>query len=160
MDEQVSAIISRLDLKPHPEGGFFRELFRSTESVQRPSGTNRVALTAIYYLLASGQHSRWHQVASDEQWTFLDGGALELLVLNPADRKLSIHQLGPSSSGLTPVAVVPAGHWQAARTTDAHSLVTCTVGPGFDYSDFKFLGDSPAALTDLAPLLGETRALL
>ena len=160
MTEPITALVSRLDLKPHPEGGFFRETFRSKETVRRDSGAHRAALTVIHYLLASGQQSRWHKVDSDEQWTFLEGEPLELLVASPDGKQITTTRLGPSSTGCDPVAVVPAGHWQAARPTGSHTLVSCTVGPGFDFADFQFLADNRGAMEAILPLLGSARALL
>lgn len=151
--------IERLALAPHPEGGWFREVFRSAERVLPADGRGeRAALTVIHFLLPAGAHSRWHAVRSDEQWTFLEGAPLELFVLVPDARVVARIVLGPLASGCTPTHVVPAGAWQAARATGAHALVTCTVGPGFDFADFRMLADSSAArarIAALAPELGE-----
>ena len=151
--------IERLGLVPHPEGGFFRELFRSAARVRPADGRGeRAALTAIHFLLPAGAHSRWHEVRSDEQWTFLEGEPLELFVLAPGARAVQRLRLGPLAAECLPTFVVPAGAWQAARATGGHALVTCTVGPGFDFADFRLLGNEREArerLLELAPDLVE-----
>lgn len=134
-----------LGLVPHPEGGYFREVHRSASLVHRPdSGTPRPALTAIYFLLAAGDMSRWHCVASDETWHFHEGEALELLTADPGFAHVARQRLGPVGDDTRPVQVVPAGDWQAARSTGAYTLVSCTVAPGFEFADFALLRDRPA----------------
>jgi len=147
-------LIRRLELVPHPEGGFYREVFRSTDTVQR-SGIDRAALTSIYFMLAQGQHSRWHVVEADEAWHFYDGDPMELLDYDPVERTLMQAVLGPpDNAGTTGVHVVPRGHWQAATPRGSHALVGCTVAPGFEFSDFRFVADvaghQAAFTTDLA----------
>lgn len=150
-------IIRALDLQPHPEGGFYRELFRSAVRVAPADGRGeRAALTAIHFLLPAGAHSRWHEVRSDEQWTFLEGEPLELFVLEPGTLAVRRVVLGPLSETSVPTFVVPAGAWQAARAATGYALVTCTVGPGFDFADFQLLAGSPTTrrrITELAPEL-------
>jgi len=160
MNERAAELVRRLDLKPHPEGGFFRESFRSRKTVHRDSGGLRAALTVIHYLLTAGQQSRWHSVTADEQWTFLGGEPLDLFVARPDGTSLAMNRLGPISLACDPVVIVAAGHWQAARPTGTHALVTCTVGPGFDFADFQFLADNATALALIKPVLGEARSLL
>ncbi|HEX8359030.1 MAG TPA: cupin domain-containing protein [Longimicrobium sp.] len=138
-------LVKLLGLQPHPEGGAFREVFRSPLTVQpADSRSERSALTAIYFLLADGGASRWHRVASDESWCWLEGDLLELWRMpeaaGPAEREV----LGPVSDGVHALGVVPAGEWQAARTLGAYTLVACMVGPGFDFADFQMLSDLPA----------------
>jgi len=143
-------LIDALGMIPHPEGGFYRELYRSSSQVQpaddRPA---RAALTTIYFLLADGMHSRWHRVASDEVWHLYEGGPLDLFQAPPDGSAIQRIVLGSASATGGPVHVVPAGHWQAARAQCDYALVGCTVGPGFDFADFSFLRDSPAALATL-----------
>src|SRR5207249_3829695 len=98
----------------------------------------RPAITTIYYLLAAGEHSRWHRIASDEIWHFYEGDALELLWI---DGRLERQVLHLPSARARPAAVVPAGCWQAARPLGAYALVGCSVGPGFDMVDFELLAD-------------------
>jgi predicted cupin superfamily sugar epimerase len=103
-------VVTRLGLIPHPEGGFYREIFKSPHRVRRElPGPARAAVTAIYYLLAAGQRSRWHRVASDEQWTFLDGDPIELFTASPDGSRLTTVSLGPMAAGHDPLAIVPAG---------------------------------------------------
>ena len=138
----AAALIQRLGLVPHPEGGWYRELHRSAFRVQAPQG-GRAALTTIYYLLEAGQQSRWHVVASDEVWHFYAGAPLELLAYHPSSRKLLRHVLATPGleESTTPVATIPAGVWQAARPLGEFALVGCSVGPGFEFSDFRFTVD-------------------
>jgi uncharacterized protein len=137
-------------MQPHPEGGFYRELYRSASRVQpnddRPP---RAALTTIYFLLPEGAHSRWHRVASDEVWHLYEGGPLELFQATPDGGTIDRIVLEPASATGGPVHVVPAGQWQAARSRGAYALTGCTVGPGFDFADFSFLRDAPVALARL-----------
>jgi predicted cupin superfamily sugar epimerase len=144
MHPRAAELLRDLDLQPHPEGGHFRELFRSHLRV-RPDRAedDRSALTTIYFLLASGERSRWHRVTADEAWHFYEGDPLELLWLDPGGRRLHRVLLGPVGDGREPVHVVPAGCWQAARPTGAFSLVGCTVGPGFEFEDFSMLDAHP-----------------
>jgi predicted cupin superfamily sugar epimerase len=120
----------------------------------------RAALTVIHFLLPAGTHSRWHEVRSDEQWTFLEGDPLELFVLEPGAAALRTVRLGPLDAGATPTALVPAGAWQATRPTGAFGLVTCTVGPGFDFADFRLLADDPGACTRIRAAAPALAALL
>lgn len=144
MHPRAQSLIRQLELQPHPEGGFFRETYRSASSV-RPADARgeRGALTTIYFLLTAGQHSRWHRVTSCEAWHFYEGDALELLWLDEDGATVHRERLGPVSADAAPVRVVPAGCWQAARSTGAFTLVGCTVGPGFDFADFAMLADVP-----------------
>lgn len=141
MHPRVAELIATLDLRPHPEGGFYREVFRSGALVTPADGRGpRAALTTIYFLLPNGTHSRWHQVASDEVWHLYEGGPLELLELDASGRDLARHRLAhPARGADAPVRTIAAGMWQAARPLADYALVGCTVGPGFDFSDFRLL---------------------
>ena len=144
MDTRAAELIKTLRLAPHPEGGYYGEVYRSESRVQPADGrTERRALTTIYFLLAGGDASRWHRVTSDEVWHYYEGAPLELLVADAGFRAISRRALGPPADGVRPVAVVRANEWQAARTTGAYTLVGCTVGPGFEFSDFQMLGARP-----------------
>lgn len=147
---RAAALIDQLRLEPHPEGGFFRQIYKSSSRVQpaddRPE---RAALTTIYFLLAEGMHSRWHRVRSDEVWHLYEGGPLELLQAAPDASAVERIVLGPAATTSGPVHVVPAGWWQAARPLSAYVLVGCTVGPGFEFADFSFLRDEPESLARL-----------
>jgi len=158
MDSRVVRLIESLGLEPHPEGGFYREFFRSPLTVAPDDGRGaRSALTAIYFLLPGGSLSRWHVVSSDEQWSHL-GGAVELLTIDPSSGRLHTHKLGPVGEGRKGVVMVPAGHWQAARPHRSFGLVVCTTGPGFDFADFRLLAEDPTAagrIRDEWPRLAE-----
>lgn len=151
MHPRAAELIRVLDLVPHPEGGHFGEVYRSALTV-RPADrdVSRAALTSIYFLLAAGERSRWHRVAADEAWHFYEGDPLELLWTASDGTTCEARRLGPVGAGVAPVAVVPAGCWQAARPTGAYALVGCSVGPGFDYADFTLLAGQPGAAASLA----------
>jgi uncharacterized protein len=135
---KISAIIEKLNLKPHPEGGWYREIHRSTARVQTRGG-GRSAITTIYYLLERDQLSRWHVVDADEIWHFYEGSPLELLAYDPKRRTLVRSALGATTANHKHVAVVRKGVWQAARSLGAFSLVGCSVGPGFEFAGFRFV---------------------
>src|SRR6478736_5960201 len=154
---QARKLIDTLGLKPHPEGGWYREVYRSSTSVAPADGRPaRDALTTIYFLLEAHQHSRWHRVLSDEVWVHIGGAPLALYTSDSQLRTAPGHvKLGPVGlHGTHPQHVVPAGQWQAARPILApgeaeFTLVTCTVGPGFDFDDFSFMApgsDEAAAM--------------
>jgi len=132
----------RLDLSPHPEGGWFRETWRSEVTVPQSALPQdytgpRSAGTAILFLLMPGQQSAWHTVRSAELWMYHFGSPL-LLQVGPEQAGATTHLLGADiAAGEQPQLVVPPGHWQRARPRDAEpSLVSCVVVPGFDYADF------------------------
>ena len=132
----------RLDLSPHPEGGWFRETWRSEltmpQSALPPDYTGpRSAGTAILFLLMPGQQSAWHTVRSAELWLYHFGGPL-LLQIGAEQDSATTHLLGADIlAGEQPQIVVPPGHWQRARPRDdVPCLVSCVVIPGFDYADF------------------------
>jgi predicted cupin superfamily sugar epimerase len=138
--------IERLDLRPHPEGGYFRETYRSAEAIP-PAGLParfdgaRPFATAIYFLVTSDAFSAFHRIRSDEVWHFYAGNPITLAVLD-ADGK---GQLATQSLGRDPArgeslqVVVPAGAWFAAEVASSgvYALVGCTVAPGFDFADFE-----------------------
>jgi predicted cupin superfamily sugar epimerase len=139
---RARALIVRLDLQPHPEGGWYREIYRSSTSVQTTRGA-RSAITAIYYLLEREQISRWHVVEADEIWHFYEGAPLELLAYDPQPRALARHVLGNTTDDHERVAAMRHGVWQAARSLGDFSLVGCSVGHGFDFEDFRFVASLP-----------------
>jgi predicted cupin superfamily sugar epimerase len=125
------------DLQPHPEGGWFRETFRSATTI-KPEGYagERSAATAILFLLQPGEESGWHVVRSDELWFWHSGGPLHLRLGGAADdpADVGVVVLGPA----VPQALVPAGHWQSAAPASPEPvLVSCVVSPGFDFADFR-----------------------
>lgn len=134
-------LIDKLELKPHPEGGSYREIYRSSERLQTARGT-RCAITAIYYLLERDEISRWHVVQADEIWHFYEGSALELLAYDPERRAFARCVLGRvGEEGQEHAAVIRKGIWQAARSLGDYSLVGCNVAPGFDFEDFRLVAD-------------------
>src|SRR5436190_14118177 len=144
MHSRAAELLKILGMRPHPEGGHYIEVFRSVQRVQVVDrNIERAALTTIYFLLAAGEFSRWHRVMSDEIWHYHEGDAIELLLFD--DRGLRRLQLGPVDRETRASIVVPAGTWQAAKTTGAYTLVGCTVGPGFDFADFSLLADARGA---------------
>jgi uncharacterized protein len=161
MHQRTAELIAALGLEPHPEGGHFREVYRSRSRVQPMDDRfDRTALTVIYFLLGAGEVSRWHRVASDEAWHFCEGAPLELLEADAEFRHVSREMLGPLGDGARPVRVIPAGSWQAARSTGAYTLVDCTVGPGFEFKDFQLLGDEPGEAARLRERHPELTAFL
>ncbi len=158
-DPRARALVEQLGLEPHPEGGHYRQVYRSKDRVwPADDRTSRASLTTIYFLLTSGTHSRWHRVQSDEAWHFYEGGPIELLVADPELGRIERVILGSLAGGNRPVHVVPAGWWQAARPVGTYGLVGCTVAPGFEFDDFGFLRDdaaAEAALRALDPTLAD-----
>jgi predicted cupin superfamily sugar epimerase len=140
--ERVAELIRDLQLVPHPEGGYYREIWRGRLEVEPVDGRGgRAALTSIYFLLPAGAVSRWHRVRSDELWHHYEGAPLELLLVPPGEPRLERLRLGPLGPEQEPVRCVPARWWQAARSLGPYTLVGCTVGPGFEFSDFELLSD-------------------
>ncbi|RKH07760.1 cupin domain-containing protein [Corallococcus praedator] len=133
----VEELVRRLDLKPHPEGGYYRETYRAAFQVQTLRG-RRSAGTAIYYLLTRGIFSAWHRVVgADELWLFHDGDPLSLHLMHE-DGRLETAVLGRDVlKGEQPQVLVPAGVLQAAETLGDYTLVGCTVSPGFEFADFE-----------------------
>ncbi len=161
MHTRAKELIQLLGLESHPEGGHFFEAFRSSLSVLPSDGRGqRSALTVIYFLLVQGAFSRWHRVRSDEAWHWYEGAPLELLTVHPEGGSVSSVTLGPLSNSAAPLRVVSAGWWQAARPLGAYALVGCSVGPGFDYSDFTLLSSIPEAERPVFAPMSALRDLL
>lgn len=135
--------IKHLQLEAHPEGGFYRETYRSAESVDKKALPSRFPdqrsfSTAIYFLLRSQDRSVFHRIKSDELWHFHEGSALSIYVLN--DRGLTLHTLGRQIElGQSLQVAIPANTWFGAMVNDqdSYTLAGCTVSPGFHYDDFK-----------------------
>lgn len=140
----IEQLKSLLDLKPHPEGGFFAETYRSGELIQKSSlperySNSRSFGTAIYYLLTSGTFSAMHRLRTDEIFHFYSGDPVEMLQLFP-DGKGRIVILGPDiGKGMHPQVVVPRGVWQGSRPVDGgkYALLGTTVSPGFEFDDYE-----------------------
>jgi predicted cupin superfamily sugar epimerase len=132
---KATDIIARLELKPHPEGGYYRETFRDARS----DAQGRARSTAIYFLLARGDRSQWHRIDAVEIWHYYSGASLKLQIANDGCAPHTI-ALGPDvAAGERPQAIVPSGAWQAAETTGDWTLVGCTVAPGFEFASFELL---------------------
>jgi len=128
----AAEMIRLLDLKPHPEGGHFRETFRDTRTLDG----NRAASTAIYFLLARGERSHWHRVDAVEVWHYYAGAPLTLEVAD-GDARTTVTLGADIAAGERPQGIVPAGAWQAAQSLGDWTLVGCTVAPGFEFSGFE-----------------------
>jgi predicted cupin superfamily sugar epimerase len=132
---QISAddVIRLLALKPHPEGGHFRETFRDARMLE-----GRSASTAAYYLLARGERSLWHKVDAAEAWHYYAGAPLLLEIATSASGPIEKVTLGSDlARGERPQAVVPADVWQAAQTLGDWTLCGCTVAPSFEFASFE-----------------------
>ncbi len=129
----ADAIIARLSLSPHPEGGWYRQ----TWIADAPEGT-RPAGTCIFFLLKAGERSHWHRVDAAEIWHFYAGSPLILSIAETAEGPAARHSLGPDlADGQSPQVIVPPFHWQSAEPTGAFTLVGCTVSPGFRFDGFE-----------------------
>ena len=126
-------VIAELGMQPHPEGGHFVEIFRD-----RPSTGERGAVTSIYFLLKSGEISRWHRVDAVEIWNWYAGAPLKVAIAELEGVPPKEHLLGSNVlAGARPQLVVPANAWQSARSLGEWTLVGCTVAPAFEYSGFE-----------------------
>jgi len=135
MTEPTSAaeIIARLELKPHPEGGYYRETFRDASV----GAQGRARSTAIYFLLARGERSHWHRIDAAEVWHYYAGSALILRIAHDGGTQHTV-RLGPDViAGERPQAIIPAQAWQTAESVGDWSLAGCTVAPGFEFAKFE-----------------------
>jgi predicted cupin superfamily sugar epimerase len=125
-------VIRLLELRPHPEGGHYRETFRDRRTIEG----GRPASTAIYFLLARGERSHWHRIDAVEGWHWYAGSPLRLAIAESG--KVETVLLGHDlTAGERPQAVVPAGAWQSAECAGEWALCGCTVAPGFEFSKFE-----------------------
>jgi predicted cupin superfamily sugar epimerase len=137
--------IKKYNLMPHPEGGFYAETYRATESIPKAALPDRFSgdrsySTGIYFLLESDNFSAFHRIQSDEMWHFYAGNPLEIFVINPVNGDLQVIRLGSDPDRDESFqAVVPAGSWFGSRPASGseYCLVGCTVAPGFDFLDFE-----------------------
>jgi uncharacterized protein len=136
MSDEAGELIRQLNLRPHPEGGHFREAFRDVRG-----GDGRARSTAIYFLLRAGETSHWHRIDASEVWHWYAGSPLALSIA-PARGAAISHILGNDiSAGQRPQIVMPVRAWQSARTLGAYTLAGCTVAPGFDFDKFELAPD-------------------
>ncbi len=145
MGMDVETAVASWQLSPHPEGGFFRETYRSPLGTTPPGWPGERALaTAILYLLPAGQRSAWHRVRGDELWIWQGGAPMALSISETAPDAAAgmTVMVGPDpEAGQEPQALVPGRSWQSATPGgDTWSLVACVVVPGFDFGDFELLG--------------------
>ena len=135
MNSEASALIARLSLEPHPEGGWYRETHRSAARVTTSAGLERSAATSIYFLLTSEAFSAFHRIASDETWHFYRGARLSIEIIAP-DGVHERREIGANDVWQT---TVPAGAYFASHVDAAggYALVGCDVAPGFEFDDFE-----------------------
>jgi predicted cupin superfamily sugar epimerase len=144
MEHTITELVERFQLLPHPEGGYYKEMYRSGELIKKESLPDRFSgqryfSTAIYFLLEQGNFSAFHRIQSDECWHFYAGQTLHVHVIHP-DGQYELFRLGNNiAAGETFQAIVPAGCWFASETVPGgvFSFVGCTVAPGFDFADFE-----------------------
>lgn len=143
MNKEIKNLVAQLDLQPHPEGGYYKETYRSKDSIPNTALNNtfvgdRNQCTAIYFLLTSDTFSAFHKINQDEAWHFYKGTTLKLHTIAP-NGSYSFVLIGNNfEKGEIPQYIVPAQHWFAAEVihADSYSLLGCTVAPGFDFRDF------------------------
>jgi predicted cupin superfamily sugar epimerase len=144
---QAAALVRRLGLKPHPEGGWYKETHRSPTLVQTVEHGRRAAFTSILYLLEHPAVSRLHRLDAEELWSWHDGAALDVHVFSQGKRRQT-HRLGGAPSEAFQI-VVPAGCWFGAEVVSpgAFCLVGCVVAPGFEFRTFE-IADRARLLTE------------
>lgn len=152
---RIQQLVDKYQLQPHPEGGYYREIYRSVQEVSSEFTTEkRNALTHIYFLLGKGQFSRFHSVLHDEIWNFYEGAPLKLIEFDGNKTKELIIGKGDYTR------VIKGGVYQAAESTGEYTLVGCSVAPGFDFKDFSYLTDEPDMLKILKKKYNEYTYLL
>jgi len=153
MHPEAQRLIAELRLAPHPEGGYYRETYRSTERVTTPRGTTRSALTSVLFLLTGESFSAFHRLTSDETWHFYRGDPIAIDIIDPAGRHEQ-RRIGPD--GPWQAAVGAGAHFAShVEREDGYALVGCDVAPGFEFADF-FLATRAtliAAYPQHAPLI-------
>lgn len=161
MSARAGELERTLGLAPHPEGGAYREVWRSRRMVRTDDGrSERWAATSIYFLLRGGEANHWHRVASDEVWHWYEGAPLELHLLDAQLTRHKVEIVGPVSGESAPVRVVPAGCWQAVRCRGEYTLAGCTVAPGFEFADFRMMRDVPEMAARLSQAFPDLSAFL
>lgn len=144
MENYINELVQKFDLLPHPEGGFYKEVYRSQGVIAQSQlghqfSGDRNYCTSIYFLLTSANFSGFHRIKQDEVWHFYQGSPLQIHVIHP-NGNYELHRIGfDLAQNLTPQFVVPAGAWFASCVENKNdfSLVGCTVAPGFDFDDFE-----------------------
>lgn len=142
MNSRINDLVETLNLEPHPEGGYYTEVYRSegiieTEEDDFPDG--RHFSTSIYYLLKSEDQSYFHRIKSDEVWHHYEGSSLTIHLISRSGSYREIHLGKNLRKGQKPQQIVPSGYWFGVTVDepDSYSLCGCTVSPGFDFDDFE-----------------------
>ena len=146
------------NLETHPEGGRFKEVFRSGRIVHTPEGKERSALTHIYFELTEGEVSRFHRVASDEVWNLYEGEGVLLYIWNDKEEELEIVELSAAKQEFC--HVVRAGLWQAAKPLGGRVLVGCSVGPGFEFEDFELINPDDSVAERISSAYSELTSFI
>ena len=138
MVKDANYFVEKIGMLPHPEGGFYKETYRSKETLVNDDGENRNVSTSIYYLLENEDKSHFHRIKSDELWYFHSGQALEIVSIQN-HQIVSIILGNDIENGEVPQAMIPANTWFASHVKDekGFTLVSCSVAPGFDFADFE-----------------------
>ena len=140
MKDRVKELIHLFQLTKHPEGGYFREVYRSDKTVKIDElGNERSSLTDIYFLLTQTDISRFHRLKHDEVWHFYEGAPLTLMELKPDSLDISEVIIGSPGPLLAYKHCVKGSNWQSAYSHGPYSFVGCTVGPGFNFDDFEMM---------------------
>lgn len=142
VEERIHFLVHSLELNPHPEGGFYKEMYRSIEKTKTPDGERNLC-TVIYFLLTSENVSKFHQIKSDEHWFWHEGSTLSIHLLEKNEHR--ILKLGAISSEKTfPQHLVPANtiFGSTVDEKNSYALVSCVVAPGFDFEDFRLFTSS------------------
>lgn len=154
----MNAIIDSLNLEPHPEGGFYKEIYRSETRVSDlMQAANKSAYTSIYYLLSGKDFSAWHRIKSDETWYFHLGCDLLIFYIDQ-NKVVRTVQLGSESKSFQ--VTIPAHTWFAAKplNEEAYCLVSCAVAPGFEFADFE-IGNREALSNEFGTTVENTRLI-
>lgn len=155
--QTIDSLVNDLKLLPHPEGGFYREMYRSPTIVNANGLAQKSAYTSIYYLLSGDDFSSWHRIKSDETWYFHSGGDVVIYFFD-LNKALQTIQLGLDSKCLQ--ATIPANTWFAAKPISQNSfcLVSCAVAPGFEFTDFE-IGQRDSLLNEFGSSLDGIKAI-
>lgn len=155
--QTVNSLVEDLQLLPHPEGGFYKEMYRSPTIINADGLVQKSAYTSIYYLLSGDDFSSWHRIKSDETWYFHSGCDVAIYLFDQ-HKALQTIQLGLNSKCLQ--ATIAANTWFAAKPMqeNAYCLVSCAVAPGFEFADFE-IGKRDSLLNEFGHSAGNIKAI-
>ena len=155
--QTIDSLVNDLKLLPHPEGGFYREMYRSPTIVNADGLVQKSAYTSIYYLLSGNDFSSWHRIKSDETWYFHSGGDV-IIYFFDQNKALQTIQVGIDAKCLQ--ATIPANTWFAAKPISQNSfcLISCAVAPGFEFADFE-IGKRQNLLSQFGHSIVNTQAI-